>query len=267
LRYTSLHTHTQYSDGKNTVEEQVLSAINKGFASIGFSDHGYTPFDLSYCIKKENIPAYCEEVRAIGEKYADKIDVFLGMEIDGFTAICENTFDYTICSVHYIKTEDGLYHSVDTSLDAHKAIARDYFGGNYQAMAMKYLEDSVPCIALHKPDIVGHFDLTNKYSLVDEDDPAYRSKALECAAAILEICPIFEINTGAIARGYRKAPYPSHYVLRYLAEHGCKFVLNSDCHDAAYLDCFYPESVELAKACGIKSLVRLTKNGWLEEKI
>ncbi len=33
------HTHTTYCDGKNTPEEIVLCAIEKGFTSIGFSGH------------------------------------------------------------------------------------------------------------------------------------------------------------------------------------------------------------------------------------
>ena len=41
------HTHTTFCDGQNTAEEVVLSAIDKGFSSIGFSGHGTTPFDLS----------------------------------------------------------------------------------------------------------------------------------------------------------------------------------------------------------------------------
>ena len=45
---TNYHTHTNFSDGNNTAEEVVLSAIEKGFNAIGFSDHGYTDFDLSF---------------------------------------------------------------------------------------------------------------------------------------------------------------------------------------------------------------------------
>ncbi len=43
---SNFHTHTTFSDSENTPEEVVLTAIDNGFASIGFSDHGYTDFDL-----------------------------------------------------------------------------------------------------------------------------------------------------------------------------------------------------------------------------
>ncbi|HEY3388769.1 MAG TPA: PHP domain-containing protein, partial [Prolixibacteraceae bacterium] len=38
------HMHTTLSDGHNTHEEMVLTAIEKGFDEIGFSDH--------FCIKQ-----------------------------------------------------------------------------------------------------------------------------------------------------------------------------------------------------------------------
>ena len=267
MRYTSLHTHSTFSDGKSTMEEQVLSAIEKGFASVGFSDHSYTAFDLSYCMKLEQVPAYRQTILDLAEKYADRIEILMGLELDGYSDIPEEKYDYLIGSLHYIHTEDGLYHPVDSNPEGLVRMTETYFGGNYNAMAIQYLRDSVQCIYDHRPDFVGHFDLAVKYNFVNEEDPAYQKVLLESAAAVLEVCPIFEINTGAIARGYRKNPYPADIAMRYIHEHGGKFVLNSDCHDARYLDCHYAQSVELAKSCGVKSLVRLTKQGWIEEGI
>lgn len=267
MRYTSLHTHSTFSDGKSTMEEQVLSAIEKGFASVGFSDHSYTNFDLSYCMKQEQVPAYRQTIQDLAEKYADQIEILMGLELDGYSDIPEEKYDYLIGSLHYIHTADGLYHPVDSNPEGMVRMTETYFSGNYNAMAIQYLRDSVQCIYAHRPDFVGHFDLAVKYNFVNEEDPVYQKVLLESAAAVLEVCPVFEINTGAIARGYRKNPYPADIAMRYIHEHGGKFVLNSDCHDARYLDCHYAQSVELAKSCGVKSLVRLTKKGWIEEGI
>lgn len=48
MKYISnLHTHTTYCDGKNSIEENILYAIEKNFISLGFSGHSYLPFDNS----------------------------------------------------------------------------------------------------------------------------------------------------------------------------------------------------------------------------
>ena len=63
----NFHTHTSFCDGKNTPEEIIKAAINKGFSAIGFSGHGYTDFDLRYCMK--NTYEYIKEITRLKEKY------------------------------------------------------------------------------------------------------------------------------------------------------------------------------------------------------
>ena len=76
----NFHTHTNFCDGKNTVEEVVAAAVEKGFAAIGFSGHGYTAFDERYCMK--DTTGYLTEVRRIKEKYKERIQVYSGIEED-----------------------------------------------------------------------------------------------------------------------------------------------------------------------------------------
>ena len=64
---SNLHTHTLFCDGKSSAEEVVLSAIKKGFSSIGFSGHGYTNFDLTYCMK--DMDAYIKKILRLKKKY------------------------------------------------------------------------------------------------------------------------------------------------------------------------------------------------------
>ena len=82
---TDLHVHTNYCDGKNTPEEMVLAAIEKGMECIGFSVHSYTEFDTSFCIKSEKVADYKAEINGLKEKYKDKIRILCGTEMDYFS--------------------------------------------------------------------------------------------------------------------------------------------------------------------------------------
>ena len=72
----NFHTHTKYCDGKNTPEEMVLSAIELGFDSLGFSGHAYTEFDLSYCMTPGETEKYISDIYALKKKYAGRIDIY-----------------------------------------------------------------------------------------------------------------------------------------------------------------------------------------------
>ena len=72
---TDFHTHTSFCDGKNSPEEMILGAIDRGFTAIGLSGHGYTAFDPGYCMSEKGTEEYCAQIRALKEKYRDTIAV------------------------------------------------------------------------------------------------------------------------------------------------------------------------------------------------
>lgn len=94
------HTHTKYCDGKNTVAEMTKAAFDKGFTHLGFSGHGYTDFDESYCMSRENIQNYLRDVAAVKAEYAGKMEVYAGVEQDCFSAESTDIYDYIIGSTH-----------------------------------------------------------------------------------------------------------------------------------------------------------------------
>jgi histidinol-phosphatase (PHP family) len=59
-------------------------------------------------------------------------------------------------------------------------------------------------------DIIGHFDLVAKNNergrFLDTAAKEYPDLGLEAIHALKGEIPFFELNTGAIARGYRTAP-------------------------------------------------------------
>ena len=74
IMLTNYHTHTTFCDGKSTPEEVVLSALNKGFAVIGFSGHGgFVTAENVY--GRTDIDAYQQEILRLQEKYKNDIQI------------------------------------------------------------------------------------------------------------------------------------------------------------------------------------------------
>lgn len=255
MRYSDLHIHTVFSDGINTVEEMVRAAVEQGMPAIGISDHSHTPFDLRYCMKKEVTPAYHAEVERVRKQFAGQIQVYTGLEWDGYTRLEDRErYDYLIGGCHYVKTWDG-YHSVDHTRENQKAVIDTYFCGDPNSYAKAYFETYAACTAINQPDILGHFDLLSKYGLMQEEDPAYRTMATEALLACLEITPILELNTGAIARGVRDVPYPADFLLRETLAHGGSVMLASDAHRAEQIGFWFKEGMQRLKEIGFHSIM------------
>ena len=247
---SNLHTHTTFCDGKNSVEENVISAIEKGFVSLGFSGHGYTDFDKRFCMK--DVEGYINQVNAAREKYKDKIQIYLGVEEDMHTFVDRKKFDYIIGSNHYYVIDDK-YYDVDATADVTEECLR-LLEGNEVKLAQIYFQGYCDYLVKRKPDIAAHFDLLTKfdekYTPFFSDSEQYRKIAREYLLYAMKSGCIFEVNTGAIARGYRKTPYPSIDLLYTLLKNDGKIMLNSDCHSAEKLDFAFDETILLLKDIG-----------------
>jgi len=264
VKWSDLHVHTTLSDGVHTMEDMVRRAAERGFCSIGFSDHSYTAFDLRYCMKPEQYEAYHREIRRLKAAYQGQIEIYAGLEYDGYTQL-ENRgdYDYLIGDCHYIQTADG-FHSVDHAKDEQWAAIESCFGGDTMAYARAYFETYVERTRLNRPDILGHFDLCAKFGFMPEESPAYRDLATQALLACLEVTSIVELNTGAIARQVRALPYPAPFLWNELKAHGGQVVLSSDAHRAETLGFYFAEAIELLKAAGFDHVVAL-RGGKFEE--
>ena len=307
LKPFSYHVHTHFCDGRSTAEEMVLSAIENGFDSLGFSSHGHvadqsfggdiasrlegnilytTPeknkirlYGYStkastelFGMERESIELYRAEVLRLAEKYKDKINIFLGIEQDSFAKLehIPKGAKYVLGSVHYVE-KDGTYIAVDYSTDILKKGVNALFGGDFLSYAEAYYDEVSKVYDKTGCDIVGHIDLLTKFNeeeyLIDLNAPRYKNAALSCAEKLARKGLIFEINTGAISRGMRTTPYPTEEILRVIYECGGKITYSSDCHKAEFIACAFEDAVALAKRCGVKSFMKLSENGFYEEEL
>lgn len=225
-----LHMHTVFSDGKNTPEEMVEEAIRRGLDTVGISDHSH----LDPCgMSTEANVRYRAEMARLKEKYAGRIRVLCGLERD-FISDDFQDYDYVIGSVHLLTMPDGHHVSVDWTAEKQREGVEKYFGGDWYAFVEDYYATEARVAEVTRCDIIGHFDLVTKFieqePCFDVRHPRYVKAWQDAADILLKTGKPFEINTGAMSRGYRTSPYPSKEIRDYIRAHGGKLILSSDSH-------------------------------------
>jgi len=258
----NLHMHSTWDDGKCSVEEMILASRAAGLSSVGFSVHGPMPFENSWGCPEERLPGYIEEVRALKEKYAGTIDVYCGIEWDATAADLDlSAFDYVIGSVHEIPVPGGGTRSVDSNAETTAKYIRECFGGDADAAAEAYFAELIKVAERPEADIVGHFDLITKFDepapFFNPESPRYKRAARTAMEALVAAGKIFEVNTGAISRGYRTAPYPSKELLQQLHEMGGRVTVSADAHHVSGVACAFDKAEQLIKACGFREILIL----------
>ncbi len=263
MHFSDYHTHTTFSDGKNTPQEMAAQAVQKGLTALGFSDHSYTPCSTGYCMMPERYPAYFYTIRELRERYAGRLDILTGLELDYYSPVLRDHYDYLIASVHYL-CAGGECHPIDHSLAQQEHCLRTLCGGDRLELARRYYDLVVANVTRARPDIIGHFDVITKFGLFDEDMPSYEAYchiAEEALDAALAICPVVEMNTGGIARGMRRTPYPALPLLRHIREKGGEIVLTSDAHTAQNIAFYFEECVDILRQVGFDHVVYWTSHG------
>lgn len=264
----NLHTHTRYGDGKNTPEEMVLGAISSGCASLGFSEHSPLPACIDpdgWTMRAEDVSSYRAEVLRLREQYRGRLEIFLGLEQDLDSSPPAGDWDYLIGSVHTVWA-DGIPLSVDEGRDSFVRAVKTHFGGDFFSFAGAYYRRVAAVAEKTGCQMVGHFDLVTKFNeggrLFEEEDPRYRAAALDALDALPVRDLIFEINTGAMSRGYRSVPYPAPFLLRAIRQRGGRICVTSDCHSPDAVTYAFSQAARLALDCGFRETAILTGHGF-----
>ena len=264
----NLHTHTRFCDGQHTVEEMIQSAIRLGMSSLGFSGHAPLPFSSSWAM--ETTEEYHAQVLQQKQRYAGQLSVYLGLEQDFFSPPPPEWCEYTIGSVHQIRIGDQ-YYPMDYTAEALQDAANAGFGGDIYGVVEAYYALVGNIARKTGCQIVGHFDVicknNEKTPLFDIDHPRYVKAAMNALDALSGQDLVFEVNTGAIARGYRTTPYPDQRLLRAMRERNIPICITSDAHDAKHLLHGFREASQWVKNCGYDSCVYWNGNTFYEDAL
>lgn len=160
LKY-DIHTHTIFSHGKGTIEDNVKAAISRGVSIIGISDHG--PGHVSYGVKREKFPVMRKEVDRLSKLYPS-IKILLGMEANiinksGRLDVTDEElqfFDYMLAGYHYgIFGENKIkatgLHSVNW-LNQHTGLSLKWVKNFNTEMTVKAIYENSITILTHPGD-------------------------------------------------------------------------------------------------------------------
>lgn len=158
---------------------------------------------------------YYHEAARLRDKYADRIGILIGMEIDWIRPSSEaiirklqqdHHFDFFVGSVHHVH-EIPIDFSYELFLQA-----QSRSGGTIEKLYEDYFDIQYEMLEALKPPIVGHFDLIRLKS--EDPDAVFRdcavawTKAMRNLDFIVGYGGIIELNSAALRKGL-KEPYPN----------------------------------------------------------
>ena len=260
------HTHTTYCDGKSTPREMVEAAYRMGLTDFGISGHAdYSMYEPGFGMSDAILASYKQELQKLKEEYAGKLNLYIGIELDVLGP--RQQADYAIGSTHSV-LKNGQLVCVDDTEEKLVQGVETLWNGDWYAFAKDYYELEGTVYDRLKCDWVGHFDLLTKfnegYKHFDEMKDAYLEPALAAMKKLHRQGLPFEINTGAMSRGYRTAPYPNPILLRELHAMGGRIMINSDSHSADTIAYAFDQAGKIAYECGFRKVTVWSKDGFRE---
>lgn len=199
------HTHTVWSHGTGTVEENAKAALRAGLSAVAISDHA--PGHLAYGVR--NLTGYLDAIESAAAQYQDNLRILSGIELNliglgGKTDLPRDFMDrfhIRILGYHKFTRISGLCSAW------HFYIGRNFPGSRYTA---RTTDAYLRALERYPITIVAH----PGYGVPVD----YRALAQMCA----KTGTLFEIN------GSHRELTPA--VLETAAGEGARFILSSDAH-------------------------------------
>jgi len=277
----NLHTHSRFCDGKEEPEEYVKQAVELGFHTLGFSSHAPVPFENNFSLKEEKMDEYFSTIRALDEKYKDRINILLSMEIDYIPGITRTfaefskagNLDYTIGGVHLVRNKEieKLWFIDGSKQETYDDGLQKLFNGHIRKGVEAYYGQIREMVATQKPDIIAHLDkikMHNKNRYFSEEESWYKDLAWKTLKYIAsESNCIVEVNTRGLYKKRSDTFFPSPAILEQIHHLKIPITLSADAHQPNELNGYYDEALKLLKEIGFKELICFSKKGRIKQRI
>lgn len=240
MNLTNYHSHSNYCDGSAPLKEFVSEALSQGFTSYGFSSHAPLPFSTNWNMEKDQMGNYLKECKSLIDEQKDKIELYVGLEIDYLTqeynpsiAYFQNLpLDYRIGSVHFLEVGGEQFVDVDCGAELFRENVQKYFNRDYEEVILRYFEAQRKLILVGGFDFIGHCDKISKNTSANAkgilDSLFYKSVVQSYFEFVAEHKCMLEINSKAYDLRGMFFPNIEHFEL--LRELDIPVMVNSDSH-------------------------------------
>ena len=250
--YIDSHLHTGFSADSDTPPElQIERAVALGMPALCITDHqdfDGPPDVMDFTFDTD---AYRKTLLALKERYRDRIDLRIGVELGLQTDIptdlaayaSSTPFDFIIGSTHFCDGMDPYYPVF-------------YEGRSEEAAYRSYFEEELKNLRAYDCfDVAGHLDFVVRYGPNKNRDYSYekyRDVFDEILRVIIEKGKGIECNTAGFKAGLGH-PHPAEAILKRYRELGGELLtLGSDAHTPEYLAYRFDRAGELLKDCGFR---------------
>ena len=148
------HTHTIYSHGKGTVEENVIAAVKRGLKEIAITDHGF--HHMTYNVRKMDWPFIRKDVERMREKYPI-IKILLGLE-SNFVSL-KGAVDITAADMKYLDILVCGYHKFvkpERITDQFGFFLPNLLGIAEKRMTVKNTDAYIKALEKYEIDVISH---------------------------------------------------------------------------------------------------------------
>jgi histidinol-phosphatase (PHP family) len=247
----SYHTHTNFSDGSNSLDEMLEQAVKLGWEEIGISNHFQAHKNIdkyiqhhiyqnyqktSFKEKRWPLLRHIEEIRKAAKKHPIKI--LAGLEVDYFSYdgwedefrefIKEIDVDYLILGSHFCFGENDLL------IDFSEASKPEHISSHFKNM-QKGIESGLF-------DFVAHIDYVEKFTGFSTED--FQPEVLGVLDALVKTGTKTELNSkGFTTRNHK--PNPSGWILQELKSRKVPIVVSCDAHNVDMLGIAYDQAEDL----------------------
>ena len=277
MNLTNYHSHCSFCDGRAPFEEFVKEAIRQGFYSYGVSSHAPLPFPTQWTMEWGQMEAYLDEFKNLRSKYADEIELYVGLEIDylneesnpSVASFTELPLDYRIGSVHLLYDAAGEVVDIDCSPAVFKERVDRHFNGDVLRVVRMYFDRLFRMVELGGFDILGHADKMHYNASCYHpgllDEPWYEALMKDYFSLVASRGYLVEINTKAYDS--LGTFYPNSRYWELMKEYQIKVLVNSDAHYPERINAGRMEALRLLQAKGFATVAELHQGSWREVPI